>query len=151
MPISAKALTALREATRWNPTGARALLAALQEHPDWVKYKADQFGPLHLILDAVPPRRRSGAGLELPFRPEPFPEALLPACSQFIGHSLRPNSRRSLRDSSRRSISSVIPQIVRLPNNSLELPPLRFAKHPEGRAPLATSGSGLGPARQSIE
>ena len=83
MPISAKALTALREATRWNLTGARALLAALQEHPDWVKYKADQFGPLHLMLDAVPPRRQAGAGLELPFRPEPFPEALLPACSQF--------------------------------------------------------------------
>jgi len=83
MPISAEALTALREATRWNPTGARALLAALEEHPDWVKYKADEFGPLHLILDAVPPRRPTGPGLYLPYRPEAFPEAFLPACSQF--------------------------------------------------------------------
>ena len=83
MPISAEALTALHEAARWNPTGARALLAALEEHPDWVKYKADEFGPLHLILDAVPPRRPAGPGLDLPFRPDPFPEALLPACSQF--------------------------------------------------------------------
>ncbi len=83
MPISAKALTALREATRWNPTGAHALLAALREHPDWVKYKPDEFGPLHLILDAVPPRRPAGPGPTLPFRPEPFPEVILPACRKF--------------------------------------------------------------------
>ena len=83
MPISAEALTALREATRWNPTGARALLAALEEHPDWVKYKADEFGPLHLMLDAVPPGRPAGPGLDLPYRSEPFPEAVLPACRHF--------------------------------------------------------------------
>ena len=83
MPFSAEALTALREATIWNPTGARALLAALEEHPDWVKYKADEFGPLHLMLDAVPPRRPAGPGLDLPYRPEPFPEAVLPACRHF--------------------------------------------------------------------
>ena len=83
MPISAKALTGLHEATRWNPTGARALLAVLQEHPDWVKYKPDEFGPLHLILDAVPPRRPTGPGLDLPYLPEPFPEAVLAACRHF--------------------------------------------------------------------
>jgi hypothetical protein len=83
MPISAEALTALREATRWNPTGARALLALLEEHPDWVKHKADEFGPLHLVLDAVPPRRLAGPGVDVPYRPEPFPAGFLPACRQF--------------------------------------------------------------------
>jgi hypothetical protein len=83
MAISAEALTALREATRWNPTGARALLAALLEHPAWVKYKTDEFGPLHLILEAIPPRRLVGPEVDLPYRPKPFPEALLPACRRF--------------------------------------------------------------------
>ncbi len=83
MPISAEALTALREATIWNPTGGRALLAALNEHPDWVKYKADEFGPLHLILDAIPPRKPAGPGLDVPYRPQPFPEAVIPACRHF--------------------------------------------------------------------
>jgi hypothetical protein len=83
MPISAEALLALREASKWNPTGSRALLAALQEHPDWVKYKRDEFGPLHLILEAVPPRTQVTPTLEIPHRPAPFPDSLLPACRQF--------------------------------------------------------------------
>ncbi len=83
MAIGAEALSGLREATTWNPTGARALLAALQEHPDWVKVKADEFGPLHLILHAVPPRRPAGPGLDLPYPPEPFPVQFLPACRRF--------------------------------------------------------------------
>jgi len=83
MPISQEALMALREATKWNPTGARVLLAALLEHPNWVKYKPDEFGPLHLILEAIPPRRQAAPSLDIPYRPDPFPEAILPACRQF--------------------------------------------------------------------
>src|SRR3990172_2228321 len=83
MSISAEALKALQGATRWKPTRARALLSPLEEHPDWVKNKADEFGPLHLILDAVPPRGPACPRVDLPYRPEPFPEAMLPACRHF--------------------------------------------------------------------
>ena len=83
MAISDEALMALRAAAKWNPTGARVLLAALREHPDWVKYKADEFGSLHLMLEAVPPRQRAAPSLDIPYRPDPFPEAVLPACRQF--------------------------------------------------------------------
>jgi hypothetical protein len=83
MAISDEALMALREATKWNPTGARVLLAALLEHPNWVKYKPDEFGPLHLILEAVPPRKQSAPSIDVPYRPDPFPEAIIPACRQF--------------------------------------------------------------------
>jgi len=81
--ISDEALQALKAATRWNPYGARALLSILKEHPGWVKYKRDEFGPLTLILKAVPHRRMVVPGVEMTYRPGVFPEALIPACGQF--------------------------------------------------------------------
>ena len=83
MSISEEAFEALRAAVTWNPFGARNLLAILREYPDWVKYKNDPYGPLHLILIPGQHRRQITKGVSVPVKSTPFPEDKLPACEVF--------------------------------------------------------------------
>lgn len=100
MPFSPEAWAGLSAAARWNPYGARALLAILREHPGWVRYKpADRYGPLSMMLFAVPPRRWLAPGVSIPAQPPPFPDELLPACEAFNREWLgRAFTKRELAD-----------------------------------------------------
>ncbi len=83
MPISTEALAGLRAAVQWNPEGARALWGILIEYAAWVKYKDDTYGPLGLILFAVPPRKRIWKDVSIPIKSQPFPEDKFTACEVF--------------------------------------------------------------------
>ena len=83
MSISEEAFEALRAAVTWNPIGARNLLAILREYSDWVKYKNDPYGPLHLILIPGQHRRQITKGVSVPIKSPPFPQDKLPNCKAF--------------------------------------------------------------------
>ena len=83
MPLSQTAFAALKAAVNWNTFGARELLAILREHPDLVKHKTDQYGPLGLILIATEPRKQLPDGSFILMKTDPFPVALLPSCLDF--------------------------------------------------------------------
>jgi hypothetical protein len=59
------------------------LYTILRETPDWVKYKADLYGPLGLILFGVQNRAELGSGVSVPVKQAPFPNANLSACKLF--------------------------------------------------------------------
>jgi hypothetical protein len=83
MSISEQAFEALRAAVTWNPIGARNFLDILREYPDWVKYKNDPYGPLHLLLIPGQHRRQITKGVSVPIKSPPFPQEKLPACEVF--------------------------------------------------------------------
>ncbi len=83
MPLSQTALSALQAAAEWNTFGARELLAILREHPGLVRYKADKYGPLGLIIIATQPRRQLPDGSWIPLKANPFPATLLASCRVF--------------------------------------------------------------------
>ncbi len=83
MPISHEALDGIEAAVDWNPHGARVLLSILREHANWVKYKRDDYGPLSLILFGTAPRKELVPGIDIPVKPSPLPDRLLPACKTF--------------------------------------------------------------------
>lgn len=51
MPISKKAMKGLRAAVQYNPYGAKFMLGALTDFPEFVVYKDDPFGPIELIIN----------------------------------------------------------------------------------------------------
>ena len=83
MPISHEALDGIKAAVAWNPHGARVLLSILREHASWVKYQRDDYGPLSLILFGTAPRKDLAPGIDIPVKPSPLPDRLLPACMAF--------------------------------------------------------------------
>ena len=83
MAMSEEAFEALQAAVTWNPIGARNLLAILREYPNWVKYKNDSYGPLHLILIPGQHRKQITQGISVPIKSPPFPQDKLPACEVF--------------------------------------------------------------------
>ena len=83
MSISEEAFQALRATVTWNPVGARNFLAILREYPDWVKYKNDPYGPLHLLLIPGQHRRQITKEVSVPIKSPPFPQDKLPACEVF--------------------------------------------------------------------
>ncbi len=80
MPISQRALEGLAAAVRWNPNGARALLAILREHSGWVKHKDDKYGPLGVVLFGVTRRKEVAPGVTVPTGAPPMSEQSLAAC-----------------------------------------------------------------------
>ncbi len=83
MPISHEALYGIKAAVDWNPHGARVLLSILREYAGWVKYKRDDYGALSLILFGTAPRKELVPGIDIPVKPNPLPDRLLPACKTF--------------------------------------------------------------------
>ena len=83
MPISGKAFEGLRAAIEWNPTGGQALLSILKEHPTWMKYKDDPYGPLGLMLYGVLPSKQIADRISILIKSKPFPEDKLVACKVF--------------------------------------------------------------------
>jgi hypothetical protein len=83
MPLSQTAFAALKGAVNWNTFGARGLLAILREHPNLVKHKTDQYGPLGFILIATEPRKQLPDGSFMLMKTNPFPAALVPSCLDF--------------------------------------------------------------------
>lgn len=84
MPMSKEALAGLRAAVEWNPHAAKYLLDILRGLPIGVRYKEqDRYGPLSMMLSAIPPTQPITDTVSISRIPEPFPEERLKYCEVF--------------------------------------------------------------------
>jgi len=84
MPMSEDAKAGLRAAVEWNPQAARYLLDILRGLPIGVRYKEqDRYGPLSMMLSAIPPTQQITNTVSIARNAEPFPEERLKDCEVF--------------------------------------------------------------------
>ncbi len=84
MPMSPEAVAGLRAAVTWNPTAARFLADILKDLPIGVRYKPqDRYGPLSIMLYAVPPVCWVTPTESIPITPPPLSPDDLRLCEIF--------------------------------------------------------------------
>ncbi len=84
MPMSIEAAAGLRAAIEYNPQAAQYLLDILRDMPIGVRYKKqDRYGPLSMMLSAVPPTQQITHKVSISRQAEPFPVARLKDCETF--------------------------------------------------------------------
>ena len=81
MSMSPRAFEGRIAAVKRNPYGAKYLLNILREHPEWVKYKDDEYGPLAVVLFWITQSVSSIGATKHPLAPL-FPKNMLEACRQ---------------------------------------------------------------------
>jgi hypothetical protein len=89
MSLSERAHAGLAAAARWNPHGARSLLAILREHPAWVRHKDDRYGPLGVVLFGVGRRKEVAPGIAVPADGPPISEEALADCEALAREWMR--------------------------------------------------------------